>query len=70
MASTPINTAATGAVTGAVVTIIAAVVKHFNIDLPADAQVSVAVGIVAGAHWFGDKLVARAAAKQPATPAQ
>lgn len=61
-----VQTGGVGAVTAAVVTIIAAVVKHFNIDIPADAQVSIAVGIVTAAHWFGER---RTAAKQPAAPA-
>lgn len=61
-----VQTGGVGAVTAAVVTIIAAVVKHFNIDLPADAQVSIAVGIVTAAHWFGAR---RSVAKQPAAPA-
>ncbi|CAE6837859.1 hypothetical protein [Paraburkholderia nemoris] len=63
--NSPVRTGGVGAVTAAVVTIIAAVVKHFNIDIPADAQVSIAVGIVTAAHWFG----ARRSAKQAAAPA-
>ncbi|BDC37776.1 hypothetical protein [Paraburkholderia terrae] len=61
--TSPAKTGAAGAVTAAVVTIIAAVVKHFNIDIPADAQVSLAVGIVTAAHWLGDRFALRAAAK-------
>ena len=38
------------------------------IDLDGDAQVSIAVGIVSGAHWLVQALAARFA-KQPATPA-
>lgn len=53
--TSPVQTGGVGAVTAAVVTIIAAVVKHFNIDIPADAQVSIAVGIVTAAHWFGTR---------------
>jgi len=72
MNSSPVTTGAVGAVTGAVVTLIAAFVNHYKIDLSADAQVSIAVGIVAAAHWLGQQIAARSAAKQPvpATPAQ
>lgn len=62
--TSPVTTGAVGAVTGAVVTLIAALVKHFNIDLSADAQVSVAVGVVAAAHWLGQQIAARSTAKQ------
>jgi hypothetical protein len=62
--TSPVKTGAIGSVTAAVVTIIAAIVKHYNIDIPADAQVSIAVGIVSAAHWFGQ----RYAVKQPTTP--
>jgi hypothetical protein len=70
MNATPMNTAATGSVTAAVVTLISAFVSHYKIDLPADAQISLAVGIVSGAHYIGNKLAARAAAKvaAPAAP--
>jgi len=72
--SSPVNTVTAGAVTAAVTTLIAAVVKHFNIDLSADAQVSLAVGIVTAAHWAGQQLKARSDAKAakatPAAPAQ
>jgi hypothetical protein len=61
----PVKTGAIGSVTAAVVTIIAAIVKHYNIDIPADAQVSIAVGIVSAAHWFGQ----RYSAKNPTAPA-
>lgn len=67
--TSPVQTGAVGAVTGAVVTLIAALVKHYNIDLSADAQVSLAVGIVAGAHWLGQQIAARGS-KQPEMPAQ
>ena len=69
--TSPVQTGAVGAVTGAVVTLIAAFVKHFNIDLSADAQVSIAVGVVAAAHWIGQQIAARGAGKalQPAAPA-
>jgi hypothetical protein len=67
MNSSPVKTGAIGSVTAAVVTIIAALVKHYNIDIPADAQVSIAVGIVSVAHWFGNAYTNRA--KQPAFPA-
>lgn len=62
--TSPVQTGAVGAVTGAVVTLIAAFVKHYNIDLSADAQVSVAVGVVAAAHWLGQQIAARSTAKQ------
>ena len=65
MNSSPVKTGAIGSVTAAVVTIIAALVKHYNIDIPADAQVSIAVGIVSAAHWFGQ----RYATKNPVAPA-
>jgi hypothetical protein len=61
--TSPVTTGAVGAVTGAVVTLIAAFVKHFNIDLSADAQVSIAVGVVASAHWIGLQISARSALK-------
>ncbi|NPT59128.1 hypothetical protein [Paraburkholderia elongata] len=64
--TSPVTTGAVGAVTGAVVTLIAALVKHYNIDLSADAQVSLAVGVVASAHWVGQQIAARTA--KPATP--
>ncbi len=66
--TSPIQTAQAGTVTGAVFTLISSAVKHFNIDLPPDAQLSIAVGIVAGAHWLAQQLAAKAAKK--ATPAQ
>jgi hypothetical protein len=50
--TSPATTGAAGAVTAAVVTVIAALVKHFNIDVPPDAQVSIAAGIVTAAHWL------------------
>ncbi|RDU99245.1 hypothetical protein [Trinickia dinghuensis] len=59
----PAQTGAAGAVTAAVVSVIAAVIKHYHIDLDGDAQVSIAVGIVAGAHWLAQTLIARASAK-------
>jgi hypothetical protein len=62
--TSPMQTATVGAVTGAVLTLISAFVKHYNIDL------SVAVGVVAAAHWAGQQIAARSAAKTPATPAQ
>lgn len=62
--TSPVKTGAIGSVTAAVVTVIAAIVKHYNIDIPADAQVSVAVGIVSAAHWIGQQYSARSAAKQ------
>jgi hypothetical protein len=68
--TSPMQTATVGAVTGAVLTLISAFVKHYNIDLSADAQVSLAVGVVAAAHWAGQQIAARSAAKTPATPAQ
>ena len=61
--TSPVKTGAIGSVTAAVVTVIAALVKHYNIDIPSDAQVSIAVGIVAAAHWIGDQFAARSAAK-------
>jgi hypothetical protein len=67
--TSPMQTATVGAVTGAVLTLISAFVKHYNIDLSADAQVSIAIGVVTAAHWVGQQLAARAAAKAPATPA-
>ena len=57
--TSPVKTGAIGSVTAAVVTIIAALVKHYNIDIPADAQVSIAVGIVSAAHWFGQRYAAK-----------
>lgn len=57
--TSPVKTGAIGSVTAAVVTIIAALVKHYNIDIPADAQVSIAVGIVSAAHWFGQRYSAK-----------
>ncbi|SEI42981.1 hypothetical protein [Paraburkholderia diazotrophica] len=68
--TSPAKTGAAGAVTAAVVTVIAALVKHFNIDIPADAQVSIAVGIVTAAHWVGQRIATRSESKQPAVPAQ
>lgn len=69
--TSPVTTGAAGAVTAAVVTIIAAIVKHFNIDLPADAQISIAVGIVTAAHWLGQQIPPSATAKsEPAAPTQ
>jgi hypothetical protein len=65
MTASPAKTGAAGAVTAAVVTVIAAVVKHYNIDIPADAQVSLAVGIVTAAHWIGEQYARRKS--QPAT---
>ncbi|MBB3258245.1 hypothetical protein F4827_003113 [Paraburkholderia bannensis] len=56
--TSPASTGAAGAVTAAVVTVVAALVKHFNIDVPADAQVSIAVGIVTAAHWLGQRYTA------------
>jgi hypothetical protein len=53
--TSPATTGAAGAVTAAVVTVIAALVKHFNIDVPPDAQVSIAAGIVTAAHWLGQR---------------
>jgi hypothetical protein len=75
MNTSPVNTGAAGAVTAAVVTVIAALVKHFDIDLPADAQVSVAVGLVTAAHLLGQQISARVAKTapsvvNPAIPAQ
>lgn len=67
MNSSPVKTGAIGSVTAAVVTIIAALVKHYNIDIPADAQVSIAVGIVSAAHWLGQQISART--NKTATPA-
>lgn len=67
--TSPVQTGAVGAVTGAVVTLIAALVKHYSIDLSADAQVSIAVGVVAAAHWIGQQIAARSASKtSPAAP--
>lgn len=59
----PAQTGAAGAVTAAVLSVLAAIVKHYNIDLDGDAQVSIAVGIVSGAHWLAQTVVARAARK-------
>lgn len=67
--TSPMQTAQAGTVTGAVFTLIASAVKHFNIDLPPDAQLSIAVGIVAGAHWLGAQLAAKAAKKAAAPSA-
>jgi hypothetical protein len=70
MNSSPATTGAIGAVTGTVLTVVAALVKHYNLDISADAQVSIAIGVVTAAHWLGQQLAARAAAKQaPKTPA-
>lgn len=67
--TSPMQTATVGAVTGAVLTLISAFVKHYNIDLSADAQVSIAVGVVSAAHWLGQQIAARSAVKSPASPA-
>ncbi|MFM0503988.1 hypothetical protein [Paraburkholderia caffeinilytica] len=66
MNSTPMQTATVGTVTGAVLTLISAFVKHYNIDLAPDAQVSIAVGLVAAAHWAGQQIAARSAPKTTA----
>lgn len=57
----PAQTGAAGAVTAAVLSVLAAIVKHYHIDLDGDAQVSIAVGIVSGAHWLAQTLVSIAA---------
>lgn len=70
MNTSPVQTGAVGAVTAAVYTLVSAFAKHYSIDITPDAQMSVAVGVVAAAHWVGQQFAARSAAKQPATPAQ
>jgi hypothetical protein len=75
----PAQTGAAGAVTAAVLSVLAAIVKHYHIDLDGDAQVSIAVGIVSGAHWLVQTLsgvvakksggVASATISAAATPA-
>lgn len=75
----PAQTGAAGAVTAAVLSVLAAIVKHYHIDLDGDAQVSIAVGIVSGAHWLVQTLPGMMAKKSggvttvtvsaPATPA-
>jgi hypothetical protein len=76
----PAQTGAAGAVTAAVLSVLAAIVKHYHIDLDGDAQVSIAVGIVSGAHWLVQTLsgvvakrsggvTSTVTASQPATPA-
>lgn len=55
----PAQTGAAGAVTAAVLSVLAAIVKHYHIDLDGDAQVSIAVGIVSGAHWLAQTLMAK-----------
>jgi hypothetical protein len=64
--TSPMQTATVGAVTGAVLTLVSAFVKHYNIDLSADAQVSIAVGIVSAAHWAGQQISARTNKQAPA----
>jgi hypothetical protein len=66
----PAQTGAAGAVTAAVLSVLAAIVKHYHIDLDGDAQVSIAVGIVSGAHWLANVVASRVGAKQATTPAQ
>lgn len=66
----PAQTGAAGAVTAAVLSVLAAIVKHYHIDLDGDAQVSIAVGIVSGSHWLVNVVASRLGTKQPATPAQ
>lgn len=66
----PAQTGAAGAVTAAVLSVLAAIVKHYHIDLDGDAQVSIAVGIVSGAHWLTNLIASRFGNKQAAAPAQ
>jgi hypothetical protein len=74
----PAQTGAAGAVTAAVLSVLAAIVKHYHIDLDGDAQVSIAVGIVSGAHWLAQTFMAKKPAgvsssitvSVPTTPAQ
>lgn len=64
----PAQTGAAGAVTAAVLSVLAAIVKHYHIDLDGDAQVSIAVGVVSGAHWLANLIAARTS--KPVAPAQ
>ncbi|WP_157661708.1 hypothetical protein [Burkholderia ubonensis] len=65
----PAQTGAAGAVTAAVLSVLAAIVKHYHIDLDGDAQVSIAVGVVSGAHWLVNLIASRAEAKSTMTAA-
>lgn len=67
--TSPAATGTAGAATGAVATLIALTARHFDIDIPAAEQLSLAVGLVTAAHWLGQQLAARSAAKASAKPA-
>jgi hypothetical protein len=68
--TSPAATGTTGALIGALVVIISAISTHFKIDLSAQDQVSIAGGIVVGAHWIAEQYVARIAAKKSSAPVQ
>lgn len=71
MATTPVNTATAAGAAAVVAPVVAMLNERWKLQLPADVQASIVVGIVAGAHWIGQQAAAwatRVAAKKAAKP--
>jgi hypothetical protein len=64
--TSPAATGTTGAAIACLVAVIASVNNRFGLGLTAQDQVSVAGGIVVGAHWIAQQYAARVAAKKAA----
>ena len=67
--TSPAATGTTGAAIACLVAVIAAVNTRLNLGLTAQDQVSIAGGIVVGAHWLVQQYGARVA-KQPTASVQ
>jgi hypothetical protein len=69
MNSTPFNTATAVGAGAVVAPVVSYVASLFHTSLPADVQSAIVVILVAGTHWIGQQLAARAATKRAAVPA-
>jgi hypothetical protein len=61
--TSPASTGTAGAAIAALVVVIDSISKHFGLNLSAQDEVSIAAGIVAGAHWVAQQVAVRASEK-------
>ena len=67
--TSPVITGGAAAVAGALVPVIAWIGSLFHVEIPVQVQISIASGIVAGAHYFGNRIASKNSAAS-ATSAQ
>lgn len=68
--TSPVSTATAVGAGAVVAPVVAYIASAFHVALPVDVQGAIVVLLVAGAHWLSQRIPAKTATAQPATPAQ